>query len=85
MKLCDRCCVPGCCLNYLGTACENARREECPDVQPNRAELIAAMSLDEMAERLISMFEEICEDGVPAPDYMRSWLAGTPEEGEELW
>lgn len=85
MKLCDRCRVPGCYLNYLGAACKNARQEHCPDVQPNRAELISNMSLNEMAERIIPVFEELCEDGIPAPEYMRSWLAGSPEEGEELW
>ena len=34
MKLCDRCTVSGCCLNYLGKACEHARQETCPEVQP---------------------------------------------------
>ena len=49
MKLCDRCRVPGCRLNYLGTDCVNARAEACPEIQPNNAELIHNMSLDEMA------------------------------------
>lgn len=80
MKLCDRCRVPGCLLNYLGTACENARKEICPDVQPNRAEIIASMSLDEMAAQLVPMFEELFEDGVPSPDYMKFWLEQPAEE-----
>lgn len=74
MKLCDRCCVPGCCLNYLGKACASARKEYCPDVEPNRAEIISNMSLDEMATQLIPMFEELCEDGVPSPEAVRDWL-----------
>lgn len=49
MKLCDRCQVSGCCLDYLGTACANARARECPDVQANNAELIHNMDLDELA------------------------------------
>lgn len=85
MKLCDRCRVPGCCLNYLGKACANARKEHCPEVNPNRAEIISNMDIDEMARSLLPMFEELCEDGVPAPDYMKGWLAGEPEEGEELY
>lgn len=80
MKLCDRCQVPGCLLNYLGKACENARKKECPDVQPNRAEIISDMSLDEMATQLVPMFEELFEDGIPSPEYMRMWLEGSPEE-----
>lgn len=83
MKLCDRCSVPGCCLNYLGAACANARKEHCSDVQLNRAEAIANMSLDEMARDLIIIFEELCEDGVPSEDYMRFWLAQPAEGGED--
>ena len=81
MKLCDRCLVSGCCLDYLGKACQSARKKTCPDVRPNRAELIANMSLDQMAEELIPMFEELCEDGIPSPEYMRCWLM----EEEDLW
>lgn len=32
MKVCDRCRVPGCLLDYGGKACRNARKQECPDV-----------------------------------------------------
>ncbi len=52
MKLCDRCRVPGCCLNYLGPACANARQEHCPDVQLNNAEAMASMEMDKLAEFL---------------------------------
>lgn len=80
MKLCDRCTVPGCCLSYLGPACENARRKECPDVKLNRAEMIASMSLNEMASLLLPMFEELCEGGVPSKEYMEDWLSRPAEE-----
>lgn len=82
MKLCDRCKVPGCCLNYLGAACASAREEFCPEVRPNRAEIISNMSLDEMARQLLPMIEELCEDGIPSPEYMEMWLEASPEEGE---
>lgn len=77
MKLCDRCRVPGCCLNYLDKACENARKEFCPDIVLNRAELISNMSLSEMVHDLLPMFEELCEDGIPSPEYMEMWLKGS--------
>lgn len=71
MKLCDRCRVPGCCLDHLGNACANARAEVCPEVQPNNAELIHIMSLDELAVFLaewakdpkawMCQFDGVCE------------------------
>jgi len=90
MKLCDRCKVPGCCLNYLGTACARAREELCPEVQPNRAEIISNVSLDEMACQLTHMIEELCEDGIPSEERMRWWLSlspGTEEAGQhgDMW
>lgn len=86
MKMCDRCRVSGCLLNYRGKACESARKEQCPDVDgPNRAELITEMDEDQLARHLIPMVEELCQDGVPCPEYMKGWLAGKPEEGEELY
>jgi hypothetical protein len=80
MKLCDRCSVPGCFLNYLGTACKNARQEYCPDVQPNRAELFSNMDINEMAEQFVLMLEELCKDGAPSPEYMKSWLLQEQEK-----
>jgi len=58
MKLCDRCRVSGCCLDYLGKACANARSQECPDIQPNNAELIHNMRLDELAVFLTTWAQE---------------------------
>lgn len=49
MKLCDRCRVSGCCLNYLGEACKRARKRECPDVVFSNADRIRAMSDEELA------------------------------------
>ena len=40
MKLCDRCRVSGCCLNYLGEACQRARERECPDVVYTNGDVI---------------------------------------------
>lgn len=82
MKLCDRCRVSGCLLNYLGPACVNARKKTCPDVQLNRAEIITGMDMDELTYNLLPMLAEICEDGVPSPELMRAWLEGSPEEDD---
>lgn len=38
MKVCDRCRVSGCLLNYGGKACREARKRECPDVVFTRKE-----------------------------------------------
>lgn len=80
MKLCDRCRVSGCCLDYLSEACAKARRRECPDVRPNRVELISNMSLTEMSRELVPMFEELCEDGIPCESYVRQWPSESPED-----
>ncbi len=83
MKLCDRCKVPGCCLDYLSVACGTAREKWCPEVQPNRAELISNMSLDEMARQLVPMIAELCKDGVPNEEYTRRWLSLPPPRPEQ--
>lgn len=49
MKLCDRCRVPGCLLNYGGKACQNARKQECPDVVFTHADKIREMEDEELA------------------------------------
>lgn len=53
MKLCDRCRVSGCCLNYLGKACKAARKRECPDVVFTNADRIRAMSDEKLASALV--------------------------------
>lgn len=48
MKMCDRCRVPGCLLDYNGKACANARKEHCPDVVFTNADHIRSMSDEEL-------------------------------------
>lgn len=84
-KLCDRCRVSGCLLDYLGNACRHARERECPDIKPNRAELISQMSVNEMSTKMVgAILYELCEDGVPGPDQVKHWLEGEPDEDEIL-
>ncbi len=52
MKLCDRCRVPDCLLNYGGKACQNARKQECPDVVFTHADKIREMEDEELADFL---------------------------------
>lgn len=82
MKLCDRCYVPGCCLNYLGTACKAARKEHCPDVRPNRAELLCNCESDEMAAILAAMTKEFCAtlNHAPSAEDIADWLIEEPSE-----
>lgn len=85
MKLCDRCRVGGCLLDYLGTACQHARERECPDVQPNRAEIIANMTVQEMATDMVNaILYELCEDGVPSKEKIQDWLSAEPSDDEIL-
>lgn len=65
-KLCDRCRVPGCLLNYLGKACQHARNRECPDVQYTVADYISDMTAAEMAEKLPELLKDAFKDGVPS-------------------
>lgn len=52
MKMCDRCRVPGCLLNYNGKACKKARQELCPDVVFAKADRIREMTDKELADFL---------------------------------
>lgn len=74
MKLCDRCRVPGCCLDYLGKACQSAREQECPDIQPNRAEQLTNGDIDELTEKLHHMLELFEDDFVPDKARLKKWL-----------
>ena len=47
MKMCDRCRVSGCLLNYNGKACENARKEACPDVVYTNEDRLEELTLEE--------------------------------------
>lgn len=84
-KLCDRCRVNGCLLNYLGEACEKARREESPETQPNRHELLADMDTETAAKFLSTLVDHVLT-AVPAaidgaeraiPD-IKVWLEEVP-------
>ena len=54
MKLCDRCRVAGCLLNYGGKACKNARKQNCPDVVFTNADMVREMNDEELAKFMLS-------------------------------
>lgn len=54
MKLCDRCRVPGCLLDYGGKACKNARKQNCPDVVFTNADRVREMNDEELAKFMLS-------------------------------
>lgn len=81
MKLCDRCAVSGCCLNYLGKACEHARQEACPEIQPNNAEhlcnLLDNADIPAMAHILAQVAFKVTMDrrpGATVVSKLESWL-----------
>ncbi len=78
MKLCDRCRVSGCCLNYLGSACISARKKNCPDVQPNNAEIITNMAMDELASFLMDVSMGLLFDRKVSN--VKMWLEATHKE-----
>ena len=49
MKLCDKCRVSGCLLDYGGKACQAARKKECPDVVFTNADKIREMDNEALA------------------------------------
>ena len=59
MKLCDRCRISGCCLNYLGEACKRARKRECPDVVYTNADELRDMTDEEMEDQLVLKMEGV--------------------------
>ena len=59
MKLCYRCRVPGCLLNYGGKACQEARKQECPDVVFTNADKLREMDDEELAKELYGMQKKI--------------------------
>lgn len=91
MRLCDRCRVGGCCLNYLGESCKRARERECPDVEYTNADKIRDMSDEELAKFLCNFrscgsSEHPC-DGCKSEHYchtghngMIDWLLQPAEE-----
>lgn len=55
MKVCDRCRVSGCLLNYGEKACRNARKRDCPDVLFTNADILREMDNKELAVLLAKM------------------------------
>lgn len=53
MKICDRCRVAGCLLNYGGKACRNARKQNCPDVVFTNADRVREMNDEELAKFML--------------------------------
>lgn len=91
MKLCDRCRVSGCCLNYLGDACKRARKRECPDVVYTNADRIWDMTDEELAHLLCGLRASnsaghLCDGCVAEPfchsghNGMMDWLQQPTEE-----
>lgn len=54
MKLCDRCRVPGCLLNYGEESCRRVRQRECPDVVFTNADRVREMGDKELARFIVS-------------------------------
>lgn len=65
MKLCDRCRVTGCLLDYGGEACRNARQRECPDVVFTNADRVREKDDEELAKFMLSGGGEYCEATEP--------------------
>lgn len=90
MLLCDRCKVPLCAIpNVLGPECAQARRKHCPDIQPNRGELLSQLAeIDGKAHSaLCAVVADFPKDPrhVPTVREMADWLDGEPQRGEALY
>lgn len=93
MKLCDRCRVKGCLLNYGGKACREARKQECPDVVFTHGDKIREMDDDELAEAIYEMQKALTRAIVKqlgyqeqldfSDDYqdIKDWLQEPAEDG----
>lgn len=69
MKLCDRCPIAaGCCLDYLGKACEDARHEADPSLVPNNGELMYGLEPMALATFLSRMPRSM------GPGEIHQWL-----------
>ena len=82
MTLCDRCPEgPGCTLDYLGDVCTKIRKIECPDVVPNRAEILSHTDIDVMTEMLMELIQQLplaCENTLQ--ERITEWLSSPPAE-----
>lgn len=46
----------------------------CEDQVLSNADHIRSMTDEELATELLPLFEELCEDGIPSPEYMWFWF-----------
>lgn len=78
-RLCDRCTVSGCLLDYMGKGCQNARKDMCPDVRPTRLDAMDGMGCESLVSMLADMVAEVkdCDDYREA---VRAWLETEVEE-----
>lgn len=60
MKLCDRCRVPGCLLDYGSKACKEARKKHCPDVVFTNADKIREMDDEALAFNIMCPHDGKC-------------------------
>lgn len=54
----------------------------CENKIVTNADRIRSMTDEELATELLPMFEELCEDGIPSPEYMRFWLKQKVKEDD---
>ena len=62
MRLCDRCRVTGCLLDYGGKACQTARKEACPDVVFTNADRIREMDDEALAGIIMCPYDGEIKD-----------------------
>lgn len=82
MKVCDRCRVRGCLLDYGGKACRNARAQECPDVVFTHADKIREMDDEELAVAIMCPYdldEDSCAKRECCFDCCLNWLRESAE------
>lgn len=75
MKLCDRCTFsPDCGCFYLGVSCYHARKMTCPEVQPNNAEALSGLDIEELTKFITKWLISIQDTGVITQGDVRAWL-----------
>lgn len=79
-KVCDRCRVPGCLLDYGGNACHRARQQECPDVVFTNADMIRQMTDEELADFLACTWSEDLELWQTEKEKVIAWLSESDED-----
>lgn len=69
---------------YMGDNNWSSDELICIPEPKNRFEVIKNMTLEEMSADLIPLVAELCEDGIPSPEYTLGWLQGSPFQGIPL-